>query len=603
MHRSASLALAALLLSAAAAAAQAPDSGYTRREEMVRMRDGTRLFTVVLTPPGRAEPLPIILLRTPYGTTGAAEYLGVRELAGDGYIFALQDIRGRYRSEGSFVMTRPPAPAGGVDESTDTWDTIDWLVKNVAANNGRVGMFGVSYDGWLTDMALIGPHPALKAVSPQASVGDFWMGDDFFHQGAFRQSYGLEYAWMMEASNDQSDLPRPSRFDTYDWYLSFPTLDSLARAVGAARWPTWRRFVEHPAYDEVWRSGALTTHLRHTTVPTLTVGGWWDQEDLYGPQATYRVREATDSAGINYLVAGPWSHGQWLGGPGSALGNAQFGSNTGEHFRREVLAPWFAYWLKGRGDGRFPEARVFDAGAREWRSYGRWPPAGAVATKLYFGPGGRLTFTAPAAPAGADSFVSDPRHPVPYRPRPVEWTYDARGSRWQRWMTEDQRFVDGRPDVLVWQTEPLERDVVLAGDVRARLFASTTGSDADWVVKLIDVYPDSVEGRPQMGGYELMVAGDVMRGRYRNGFERAAPIPPNTVLPFTVDLHQQAYTFRRGHRIMVQVQSTWFPLYDRNPQTFVPNIFHARAGDYRAQTHRIARSARYPSHIEISVLP
>jgi hypothetical protein len=602
MHRSASLALAALLLSAAAAVAQTPDSGFTRREEMVRMRDGTRLFTLVLTPAGRSEPLPIILIRTPYGTTDAVGYLGVRELADDGYIFAFQDIRGRYRSEGSFVMTRPPAPAGGVDESTDTWDAIDWLVKNVAGNNGRVGMFGVSYDGWLTDMALIGPHPALKAVSPQASVGDFWMGDDFFHQGAFRQSYGLEYSWMMEASNDQSDLPRPSRFDTYDWYLSFPTLDSLARAVGAARWPTWRRFVEHPAYDEVWRSGALTTHLRHTTVPTLTVGGWWDQEDLYGPQATYRVREATDSAGINYLVEGPWSHGQWLG-PGGALGNVQFGSNTSATFRREVLAPWFAYWLKGRGDGRFPEARVFDAGVREWRTYGRWPPAGAVATKLYFAPGGRLTFNAPATPTGADSFVSDPRHPVPYRPRPVEWTYDSRGSRWQRWMTEDQRFVDGRPDVLVWQTEPLERDVVLAGDVRARLFASTTGSDADWVVKLIDVYPDSVAERPSMGGYELMVAGDVMRGRYRNGFERAAPIPPNTVLPFTVDLHQQAYTFRRGHRIMVQAQSTWFPLYDRNPQTFVPNIFHARAGDYRAATHRIARSARHPSHVEISVLP
>ena len=345
MRRSPSIAIAALVLSAASAAAQSPDSAFNRREEMVRMRDGTRLFTVVLTPKAQAGPLPIILHRTPYGAAGAG-YLGAeRELIEDGYVFAFQDIRGRNRSEGSFVMTRPPNP-GGVDESTDTWDTIEWLVRNVPGNNGRVGMLGVSYDGWLTDMALIGPHPALKAVSPQATVGDFWMGDDFFHQGAFRQSYGLEYAWLMEASSDLSDLPRYGRFDTYDWYLSFPTLDSLSRAVGAMRWPTWRRFVEHPAYDSVWQRGALTTHLRHTTVATLTVGGWWDQEDLYGPQATYRVREATDSAGLNHLVIGPWAHGQWLGDSADSLGNVQFGSATGAWFRRQVMQPWFAYWLK-----------------------------------------------------------------------------------------------------------------------------------------------------------------------------------------------------------------------------------------------------------------
>ncbi|HET7462143.1 MAG TPA: CocE/NonD family hydrolase [Longimicrobium sp.] len=594
----------ALVLAAAPAAAQGtvPADSFVRREVMIPMRDGTQLFTVVLTPANRSAALPILFERTPYGAndlSGEVRYFA-RELGG-GYIFAFQDIRGRNRSQGTFVMTRPPT--GPVDESTDTWDAIDWLVKHAEGNNGRVGMFGVSYDGWLTDMALIHPHPALKAVSPQATVGDFWMGDDFFHQGAFRLSYGLEYSWMMEASNDQSDLPRPTRFDTYDWYRSFPTLDSLARAVGAARWPTWRRFTEHPAWDSVWQNGALTTHLRHTTVPTLTVGGWWDQEDLYGPQATYRVREATDTAGLNHLVLGPWFHGQWAGDSGDSLGLVRFGSATGVYFRREIQAPWFAYWLKGEGDGRFPEARVFDAGAREWRAYDRWPPAGAVATRLYFGANGRLSFTPPPAAAAADSFVSDPARPVPYRPRPVEWTYDRRGSRWYRWMTEDQRFVDGRPDVLVWQTEPLDRDVAIAGDVRAVLYASTTGTDADWVVKLIDVYPDSVAERPRMGGYELMVAGDVMRGRYRRTFERAEPVPANTVLPFTVDLHQQAYTFRRGHRIMVQVQSTWFPLYDRNPQTFVPNIFHAQAGDYRAQTHRIVRSAQHPSHVQVMVLP
>ncbi len=591
------------------ASAQQKDAGsslFTRTDFMVPMRDGTQLFTVVMRPTAATGPLPLILMRTPYGAASVSEALGnkptsiLREFVSEGYLFVFQDIRGRYQSQGEFVMTRPPG-SSRTDESTDTWDSIDWLIKNVSGNNGRVGILGISYGGWLTDQSLVNPHPALKAASPQATAGDMWMGDDFFHQGAWRQTYGTEYAWMMEASKDESVRPTPGRFDTYDWYLSFPTLGQLAQSIGAMRWPTWRAFVEHPAYDAFWKGRAVPQYLTRTSVPTLTVGGIWDQEDLYGPQATYRAREAGDSMKLNYLVLGPWFHGQWARNTGESLGNIQFGSKTGEYYRHEIEAPWFAYWLKDKGRLDFPEARVFDAGARMWRSFDAWPPKEAVSTKLYFVANGTLSFDRPKDTRGDEAFVSDPAHPVPYRPRPVEWTY-AEGSRWARWMTEDQRFVDGRPDVLMWQTPPLERDVTIAGAVRAQLFGSTTGSDVDWVVKLIDVYPDSAAGPVQMRGYELMIAGDVMRGRYWKGFEQATPVPKNAIVEFHVDLHQLAYTFQKGHRIMVQVQSTWFPLYDRNPQTFTANIFKAAAGDYRAQTHRVARSASHPSNVEVSVL-
>jgi putative CocE/NonD family hydrolase len=580
---------------------------FERRDVRIPMRDGVTLFTVVFTPRAATEPLPFMLVRTPYGVSnGEVRLGGVRELVRDGYIFVFQDIRGRYGSQGTFVMNRPPCPVRGpgcIDEATDTWDTVEWLLRNVPGHNGRVGQLGISYPGFLTNATAFEPHPAIKALSPQATMGDVWMGDDFFHQGAFRLSYGLEYAWGMEASSDGSVDPAPARYDTYDWYRSFPTLSALAAAVGADAWPTWRRFVEHPAYDAEWRSRALPLRLRSAPVPTLTVGGWWDQEDIYGPQRTYASMEAGDSSARNFLVMGPWYHGQWAREAGDSLGRVRFGSATGDHYRRSIEVPWFAYWLKDRGDGRFAEATVFDAGAGEWRAFDSWPPRQAVKRRLYFRAGGVLSFTAPTESAGADRYVSDPADPVPYRPRPIEWTYDPRGSRWRQWMTEDQRFVEGRPDVLVWQTEPLAEDVTLAGNVVAKLFASTTGTDADWVVKLIDVYPDTVADRPGMGGYQLMVAGEIMRGRYHRGWDAPSPIPANTVTPFTVDLHQQAYTFRRGHRIMVQVQSTWFPLHDRNPQTFVRNIFLARATDYRAQTHRIHRTARRPSHVAMDVLP
>ena len=581
----------------------ATDTSWVRTDTLIPMRDGIHLFTVIVVPRGAGGPLPILMTRTPYEASGNAGMARrANELGLGGYILVFQDIRGRFRSEGTFDMNRPPRSGhAGTDESTDTYDTIDWLVKNVPNNNGRVGILGVSYPGWLTAVAGIGAHPALKAISPQAPMGDAWMGDDFFHQGAFRLSYGLEYAWMMEASSDLSITPSPARYDTFEWYVSFPTLGALAQAVGASAWPTWRRFAAHPSYDSAWKARSLPRYFTHTTVPTLTVGGWWDQEDEYGPLASYKALEGTDTSGINHLVMGPWYHGQWSGDSGTALGNIRFGRATGVEYRA-LQSKWFGYWLKGEGDGKVAEATLFDAGTNTWREFDAWPPRNAQQRKLYFHANGVLSFDAPTAAVGNDQYVSDPTHPVPYRPRPVERTYSAT-SRWRRWETEDQRFVDGRADVLTWQTAPLTQDVTVAGDVIAHLYAATTGSDADWVVKLIDVYPDTVPERPVMGGYERMVTGEIMRGRYRQSWEHPAAIAPNTVLPFTVDLHQQAYTFKRGHRIMVQAQSTWFPLYDRNPQTFVPNIFKAGPEAYRARTHRVYRTARYPSHVEVRVLP
>jgi hypothetical protein len=430
---------------------------------------------------------------------------------------------------------------------------------------------------------------------------DTWMGDDFFHQGAFRMSYGFEYSWGMEGQAAGLPPLPIDRADAYDWYLAFPSLKDLTERTGAMRLPTWRHFVEHPAYDSVWQDRAFQRSVRRVSVPTLTVGGWWDQEDIYGPTATYGALERFDSAGVSALVMGPWSHGQWSRSGGDSLGNIGFAGATADSFRLNIEAPWFRHWLRGGGPAQFPEAQLYDAGAGRWRAFDRWPPSEAVARSLYLRAGGRLAFDPPTDRAGFDGWVSDPAHPVPYRPRPVEVTY-SQDSRWARWMTEDQRFVQDRPDVRSWETEPLAEDVVLAGPVTARLFAATTGSDADWVVKLVDVYPDSGVA-VAMRGYQLMVAGEILRGRYRRSFERPEPVPPNVVERYTVDLHPQFHTFRKGHRIQVQIQSTWFPLYDRNPQTYVPNIFEAPASAYRARAHRIIRTAAQPSRVDVLVLP
>jgi uncharacterized protein len=590
-------------MAAAQAAASMPS--HTCRFVKIPMRDGVRLNTSVCEPVGPHEPLPFLLTRTPYGIAGdTAVRSDYRFLAADGYIFVFQDIRGRYGSEGQFIMNHPlhnPADAKGVDESTDTFDSVEWLLKNVQGNNGRLGVLGVSYPGFLATMAGINPHPAVKAISPQAPMTDTWMGDDFFHQGAFRLSYGFEYAGSMELSNDQS-VPLPiGSWDTYDWYLALGPLSNVNAKYFHGKVPTWNAFVAHPAYDTLWQKRAVQPVLKAPAVPTLTVGGWWDQEDRFGPLVTYKALERGDTSNRNFLVMGPWNHGGWRN-PARRMPVVDGG--TQDQYLRDVEAPWFAYYLKDKGSLAEPEAKVYDAGAKQWREFKTWPPReGATQASLYLQAGGRLSFEPPTA-SGAqfDQYVSDPAHPVPYRPRPVEQTYDPRGSRWRTWETEDQRFVTNRQDVLSWVSEPLTDDILIAGDVTARLVASTTGRDADWAVKLIDVFPDSVPDNWQLGGYQLMVAHEIMRGRYRRSFSQPAPLTPNTPLEFTVDLHQQSHQFRKGHRIMVQVQSTWFPLYDRNPQTWVPNIFEAKASDFKPQAHRVWHTPKYRSRIDVTVM-
>jgi uncharacterized protein len=581
---------------------------YRRTEAMVPMRDGTRLRTVIYAPEPAPGPLPFLIDRTPYGAGGDAGghpklKTSYRELADEGYIFVFQDIRGRYGSGGRFVMMRPPRDRKdprAVDESTDAYDTVAWLLRNVPGHNGRAGMLGVSYDGWLTVQALVDPHPALKAVSPQASPADMYMGDDFFHQGVFRLSYGFEYAAMMETSNVDFHFAFDV-FDTFAWYLKLGPLAGVNAKHLLGKIPTWNDFVAHPNYDAFWKRLAVLPQLTRVAVPTLNVAGWWDQEDFSGPLRIYGALEARDPGGMNYLVAGPWNHGGW-GRDGSALGRIAFGTDTARHFREKVQAPWFAHFLKDKGPLDLPEALTFQTGSNSWQAHDEWPPRRASRElRLYLHPGGTLSTEPPAAEGddACDRFVSDPARPVPYRPRPVEATYDPRGSGWGAWQVQDQRFADLRPDVLSWTTPPLAEDVVLTGEAAARLFASTTGTDADWVVKLIDVFPEDVPGNPGLGGYQLMVAGEIVRGRFRNGCERPEPVPAGRVEAYSVDLLQHNHRFLKGHRIMVQVQSTWFPLYDRNPQTFVDNIFLAGADDYRPATHRVFGSRTHPSHVRL----
>ncbi|MBM3789345.1 MAG: CocE/NonD family hydrolase [Acidobacteria bacterium] len=589
---------------------QAPEAAqFDFREVMIPMRDGIRLHTTIYSPKEAAGPLPMLFIRTPYGIAGAARNFRVayRELADDGYIFVFQDIRGRYTSEGTFVMQRPVrdrTDRASIDEATDAHDSIAWLLANVPRNNGRVGMLGVSYGGWLTAMAMLEPHPALKAVSPQASPADMWLGDDFHHNGAFRLSYGFEYAARMETSKEDERFEF-DRYDTFDWYLALGPLSNVNAKYLHGKIPTWNDFVAHPDYDEFWKRQTLVPYLTAVRVPTLNVAGWWDQEDFFGPMRIYEALEQHDSNGMNFLVVGPWNHGGWNRGDANTLGAIDFASATGKHFRETIQAPWFASLLKDRKIQRQPEAWTFEAGGNTWQAWDAWPPKSRTTDRrLYFHADGRLSFDAPTgSDAGAfDGYISDPARPVPYRHRPIQATYFPAGSGWSTWLVEDQRFVDDRPDVLSWETGPLQEDIAIAGRIEARLFASTTGSDCDWVVKLIDVYPEKMPENWKMAGYQLMVANEVFRGRYRNSFEKPEPIPANRIVPFTIGLHTQNYRFLKGHRIMVQVQSTWFPVIDRNPQTFVPNIFEARAEDFRAATQRIYRTQEHPSHVTIPVV-
>lgn len=594
-----------------AATAPEPDLNRTfnRMEIKIPMRDGAKLYTDIYIPKKSRERLPFLITRTPYGATdenGRNTLLNdsYKDFVADGYIFVFQDIRGRYKSDGQFVMFRPPrdkSDAKAIDESTDTSDTISWLIEHTANNNGRVGVLGISYGGWLTVMAMLDPHPALKAVSEQASPADQFLGDDFHHNGAFRLSYGLEYSALMETGNTNFHF-QFDKHDTFEWYAALGALSNFNQNYGHEKLPTWNDFVAHPNYDEFWQKQAVTPYLDAPRVANLNVAGWWDQEDFYGPMKIYETLEKKDSKHLNYVIAGPWNHGGWSRGDGRKLGSIDFESDTGRYFREKVQAPWFAYWLKDKGELKQPEALTFQTGSNTWESYDQWPPRNRTTDRpIYFQTSGKLSFDKPRQDGEEfDSYVSDPAHPVPYRHRPISPTYP--GGGWPTWLVQDQRFAHLRPDVLSWETEPLGENVAIAGDIVAHLFASTTGTDSDWIVKLIDVYPEEYAKDPNMGGYQLMIADEVLRARFRKSFTNPEAVVPNEVTEYSLDLHTNNHAFLKGHRIMVQVQSTWFPVIDRNPQTFVENIYKAREADYKPATQRVYRSSRFPSHVTLPVL-
>lgn len=475
-------------------------SMFNKTDAMIPMRDGVKLHTEIYVPKDVKEPLPFFLTRTPYGLAddphGYSRQLGFyKEMFADGYIFVFQDIRGRYGSEGTFVMQRPARDRKdphSIDEGTDTYDTIDWLLKNVPNNNGRAGEAGISYGGWLTAMSLLEPHPALKAVSEQASPADMFLGDDFHHNGAFRLSYGFEYAALMETGKTNFQF-QFGKYDTFEWYLALGPLSNANKLYLHNALPTWNDFVAHPSYDDFWQKQAFTRYFKDLKlqVPNLNVAGWWDQEDFYGPVKIYEILEKNDVNHNNYLAIGPWNHGGWARSDGTKLGNIDFGSNTSAYFREHIQAPWFAYWLKDKGAAPAHKVVTFATGENTWKSWDAWPPSEGVQKRnLYFSANGKLTFDQPTSADAFDSYISDPANPVPYRSRPVEETYST-GSRWYTWLLEDQRFVNQRPDTLTWETDALSDDVTVAGDIVAHLFARTTGTDSDWIVKLIDVYPEN----------------------------------------------------------------------------------------------------------------
>jgi uncharacterized protein len=575
---------------------------YDKKEVMIAARDGVKLHTIIYTPKKAGPPLPFLIERSPYGWSGSDGMINIvlSELARDGYIFVFQDIRGRYQSEGQFVMQRPVRDMRdpkAIDEGSDTYDTIEWMLKNIPNNNGRAGMMGVSYGGWLTQMALIDPHPALKAASEQASPADMFLGDDFHHNGAFRLSYGFEYAAMMETGKENKPF-QFGGYDTYDWYLKLgPLRNANARYFDGQR-PTWNNFIAHPNYDQFWQKNAVQKIIGKPKVPNLNVSGWFDQEDLAGP---FRIFAASEPSDLNYLVVGPWNHGGWSASYGRRLKNIDFGSNTGTYYREKVQARWFGYWLKDKGPLDLPKVLTFQTGSNEWKSYTAWPPKDHVAQKkLYFHASGLASFEPAEETDAFDAYVSDPARPVPYRERPIPETYGG-APGWSTWHVDDQRFAESRPDVAVWRTKPLETDVEISGAIVADLFASTTGSDADWVVKLIDEYPEKEPSDPTLGGYELMIAADVLRGRFRDGFEAPKPVKPGEIVEYRVDLLSHNHKFRKGHRIQVQVQSSWFPVIDRNPQKFVPNIWEAGDADFQSATQKVFRSKGHASGVLLPV--
>lgn len=585
---------------------------YTAKSYMIPMRDGIKLFTIVLSPTGNEKPLPFLIQRTIYGIPQLPEDTVVetekfpsyyRSMLKEGYLFVFQDTRGKFKSEGTFEMNRPVyhlADKAKTDESTDAYDAIDWLVKNIKNNNGKAGIFGVSYDGYTALDASIDPHPALKASSPQASPTDMFLGDDFHHNGAFRLSYGFEYSYLVEnekAAN--SDYPFP-QFDLFDWYLKLGSLKNVNEKYFKNKLPAWNDFARHPNYDSFWQKQSMLNTVRTAQLPILHVGGYYDQEDLNGPQLMYNTLEKTDNMNRNYLVLGPWSHGQWAGAKADSLGKIDFGSSTAVWFQN-LQKQWFDYWLKGLGTGKFSEANCFQTGSNQWKAYNAWPPKNIEVKKLYANANYTARFEKPSESNGSVNYISDPAKPIPYRALPIEATYGT-GSRWRSWHVEDQRFVSSRPDVISFTQDSLTENMTVTGKVKAHIFASTTASDADFVVKLIDVYPAKDGKNLLMSGYELPVAMEVFRGRFRKSFEKPEPFISNKPQEIVIDLHDINHTFLKGHSLMIQIQSSWFPIIDRNPQKYVPNIFEAKESDFIKATHTIYCNNTFATYLELPVI-
>jgi len=596
---------------------------YQRSEVMIPMRDGVKLRAVILKPADITQPLPFLIQRTPYGvdgTTRASFFRQRPELARDGYIYVNQDIRGRFKSEGEFVMSRPladhhpgsprssPGPGGGedptaVDESTDASDTVEWLLKNVPGNNGRAGFIGTSYPGFLAIMAGIDPHPAVKAISPQAPMIDVWMGDDFFHNGAFRQTYGYDYVYAMESNRQISEVSygkdgSGKARDAYDFFLERGSFAEDVKKSGSRTLPTWKLFLDHPAYDTAWSSRGVQHDLKSVAVPTLTVGGYYDQEDMFGPQIEYSTLEPHDDKHENFLVLGPWRHGYWSLSS-RHLGNLDYGEPVGKEFRVRIEAKFFAHYLKDEPGFDLEDTASFQTGSNTWKRYSHFPPKQAEVTSLHLLGDGKLSWKDSKTEAKTD-YVSDPANPVPYRHRPIQPTY-GEGSQWFDWLTEDQRFVTGRKDLAVWTLPVLKKDLIVTGEVIADVFASTTGTDNDMVVKLIDQYPDN-DTDPKMQGYQLMVNEEIFRGRYLDRFDQGRPLRAGSAREYRFSLHDVDHVFKAGHTVMVEIQSSWFPLYDRNPQTFVPNIMMAKPEDYRPATITIYSDPQHDSNLQLPLM-
>ena len=596
---------------------------FKLQEVMIPVRDGVHLQTVILAPVEQQGPLPILFRRTPYGvpeTPPDQMPSSMKELAGDGYIFVIQNLRGRFKSEGVFNLSSwvdlndPKA----TNETTDAYDSIEWLVKNVPNNNGKVGMYGVSYDGLTTALTLLHPHPALKAISEQASPVDQWMNDDDHRYGALRESYDFEYAVMEQADKNKNTHFDFETYDTYEWYLDLGPLSNINAKYLHGSIPYWNSTVDHPDYDEFWKKEAWVNQLHASTVPNLNVAGFWDQEDPWGPWQIFRHAEESNPQRTNFMVAGPWFHGEWQSAKGESIGIIPFGGHeTAREFRENIEAPFFRYYLHGKGEKSQWQASTFQSGSNTWRTYAVWPPKEARSTNLYLHADGTSSFSTPDSRDNRNyrEYVSDPANPVPYRQRPISPTYP--GGDWRTWEVADQRFVENRPDVLSFVSQPLDHDITVTGAVAAVLFASTSGTDSDFVVKLIDVYPQdaqkngwNVEQGPKPGeyaqslnGYELPVAMEVRRGRYLASYENPKPLTPDKPTEWNISLRDRDHVFLKGHRIMVQIQSTWFPVIDRNPQKFVPSIYTATAGDFVAATQRIYCSPDLPSHIVLPIMP